>query len=137
MDPSPVDGEGGIDVMSSEHPPDAPHLTVVDASDAIAFYTRVFGAVPHRQECLPDGRVLAAELVVDGHRFTVSEWSDPLAPAVRLPVLTVESADPSAVLQRAVAAGARITSANGTPREVLLRDPAGRSWGITRPERPA
>ncbi|MEV0942642.1 VOC family protein [Micromonospora wenchangensis] len=123
--------------MTSEQPPAAPHLTVTDASDAIAFYTRVFGAVPYRQECLPDGRVLAADLVVDGHRFTVSEWTDPPGVAVGLPVLTVTSADADAVLRRARAAGAQVSAANGTPREVLLRDRHGRSWAITRPEPPS
>ncbi|SCF25632.1 Uncharacterized conserved protein PhnB, glyoxalase superfamily [Micromonospora matsumotoense] len=123
--------------MTSEHPPAAPCLMVTDASDAIAFYAHVFGAVPHPQECLADGRVLTADLVVDGHRFTVSEWADPPATTPRLPVLTVDSVDPDAVLRRAVAVGARVSAANGTPREVLLRDPNGRSWAITRPERPA
>ncbi|WP_328338378.1 VOC family protein [Micromonospora sp. NBC_00421] len=121
--------------MTSAQPSAAPpHLVVTDASDAIAFYTHVFGAVPQRQECLPDGRVLTADLVVDGHRFTVSEWADPAAATPRLPVLTVESADPDAVLRRAVAVGARVGTANGVPHEVLLRDPYGRGWAIARPE---
>ncbi|MFI9644261.1 VOC family protein [Micromonospora sp. NPDC051925] len=120
--------------MTSEHPPAAPYLTVTDASDAIAFYTHVFGAVPQRQECLPDGRVLTADLVVDGHRFTISEWADPPTATPRLPVLTVECVDADAVLRRAVAVGARVSAANGTPGEVLLRDPNGASWAITRPE---
>ncbi|MEV4830142.1 VOC family protein [Micromonospora sp. NPDC049257] len=123
--------------MTSEHPPAAPYLMVTDASDAIAFYAHVFGAVPHPRECLADGRVLTADLVVAGHRFTVSEWADVPATTPRLPVLTVESTDPDAVLRRAVAVGAQVSAANGTPREVLLRDPDGRSWAITRPERPA
>ncbi|MEU7620415.1 VOC family protein [Micromonospora rifamycinica] len=111
-----------------------PCLTVADAADAIAFYTRVFDAVPHRQECLPDGRVLAADLVVDGHRFTISEWADPLGATCGLPLLTVDVADPDEVLRRAVAAGGRVSAAGGTAREVLLRAPNGRSWAITRPE---
>ncbi|WFE64854.1 hypothetical protein [Micromonospora sp. WMMD714] len=72
IDPSPVDGKGGTAIMTSALPPAVPCLTVTDAADAIAFYTRVFDAVPHRLECLPDGRVLAADLVVGGHWFTVS-----------------------------------------------------------------
>ncbi|SCG50673.1 VOC family protein [Micromonospora rifamycinica] len=120
--------------MTSAFPPAVPCLTVTDAADAIAFYTRVFDAVPHRLECLPDGRVLAADLVVDGHWFTVSEWADPLAATCGLPVLTVDVTDPDEVLRRAVAAGGGVSAAGGPAREVLLRAPNGRSWAITRPE---
>ncbi|SCL72099.1 Uncharacterized conserved protein PhnB, glyoxalase superfamily [Micromonospora citrea] len=116
-----------------------PHLTVSDTTEAIAFYTDVFDAVALQRECLPDGRVLHAELAVGGHRLTVSEWWEAGAPAGaegRDDVLTIERADPEAVLRRALAAGARVEPAADPSRQPLLRDPAGLCWTVVGPPRP-
>ncbi|MDM4719699.1 hypothetical protein QTQ03_08950 [Micromonospora sp. WMMA1363] len=42
------------------------HLTVTDVATVTAFYAAVFEAVRVQRECLLDGRLLHAELVVDG-----------------------------------------------------------------------
>ncbi|PSK63566.1 hypothetical protein B0E53_04490 [Micromonospora sp. MH33] len=108
------------------------YLTVNDVATVTAFYAEVFEAVPVQRECLPDGRVLHAELVVGGHRLTVSEWCDPPAeaagPAGPLPLA---AADPHLLVQRALAAGATLEPGAGGPVDVVFRDPAGQRWAVT------
>ncbi|SCL14026.1 Uncharacterized conserved protein PhnB, glyoxalase superfamily [Micromonospora nigra] len=109
-----------------------PHLAVSDTAAVIAFYTDVFDAVPLARECLPDGRVLQAELAVGGHRLTVSEWHEPDGPPVDGPVLlTVAPADPRLLLRRALAAGATLEPATEGGSDAVFLDPAGQRWSVT------
>ncbi|MFF5175173.1 VOC family protein [Micromonospora sp. NPDC000089] len=121
--------------MDVGDPRNGAHLTVTDVATVTAFYAEVFEAVPVQRECLLDGRVLHAELVVGGHRLTVSEWSDrpagPGSPAVPLPLTP---ADPNLLVQRALAAGATLEPTNsGPPFGVVFRDPAGLRWAVPGP----
>ncbi|MFI5833597.1 VOC family protein [Micromonospora sp. NPDC051300] len=118
--------------MGVGDPRNGAHLTVTDVATVTAFYAAVFEAVPVQRECLLDGRVLHAELVVDGHRLTVSEWSDgpgdPGGPGGPLPLAP---ADPHLLVQRALAAGATLEPPNGGPPVgVVFRDPAGLRWAV-------
>lgn len=107
------------------------HLAVTDVATVTAFYAEVFEAVPVQRECLLDGRVVHAELVVGGHRLTVSEWSDRPAEEGGDVPLSLTPPDPHLLVQRALAAGATLEATNGGPPVgVVLRDPAGLRWAV-------
>jgi PhnB protein len=50
-----------------------PYLSVTDAKEAVAFYSRVFETEPRLQLNMPDGRVMHCEFRFDGARFFLSE----------------------------------------------------------------
>ncbi|MEV0002668.1 VOC family protein [Micromonospora sp. NPDC050980] len=105
------------------------HLAVTDVATVTAFYAEVFEAVPVQRECLLDGRVVHAELVVGDHRLTVSEWSDRPAGEGGDAPMSLTPPDPQLLVQRALAAGATLEP-GGPPRGVVLRDPAGLRWAV-------
>lgn len=119
----------------------APMLSVRAGARAVAFYRTAFGAVERWRIEAPDGAVVV-RLAIDGAGFWVSDESPPhgnFSPeslgggTVRM-ILTV--ADPDAMVDRAVAAGARIV----TPvkedygwRLGRVADPFGHHWEIGHP----
>ena len=121
-----------------------PHLVVSNGLAALEFYKNVFGAEEGHRMMSPDGAKLAhGEIVLDGHtcflsdEFPVGEGGTCKTPqalggtCVRI-TLMVDDAD--AVVDRAVAAGARVLM----PLENLfwgarygkIVDPFGHEWGI-------
>jgi len=50
-----------------------PYLSIHGADQAIAFYSRIFGVVPHVLLNMPDGRVMHCEFRIGNTRFFVSE----------------------------------------------------------------
>ena len=50
-----------------------PYLSVTDASEAVAFYSRVFETDPSLLLKMPDGRVMHCEFCFEGARFFISE----------------------------------------------------------------
>jgi PhnB protein len=119
-----------------------PVLTVRGAGEAVAFYVRAFGAEEVHRNTYPDGR-LVAELAIGDARFRVADEApeaanlspDTLAgTSVRLNLLV---ADPDALAERAVAAGATQVApvadqAYGL-RQGRLADPYGHHWLIGTP----
>ncbi|WP_049574421.1 VOC family protein [Nonomuraea sp. SBT364] len=119
----------------------SPHLFVLGAEEAVAFYRRAFGAVEVFRNTLPDGLLLFVELHVGAGRLLVSE-ENPALGALAPPTLggspvliLLEVADPGAVADRAVAAGAEVEM---PVREMfwgerygVLRDPFGHRWAVT------
>jgi uncharacterized glyoxalase superfamily protein PhnB len=118
-----------------------PHLFVRDAEAAIAFYREGLGAVEVFRNTLSDGVVLFVELQLGAGRLLVSEETPglgALAPPTLggSPVLILlEVADPDAVAERAIDAGAVIEQ---PVREMfwgerygVLRDPFGHRWAVT------
>jgi PhnB protein len=119
----------------------APFLSVRRGAAAVDFYTTAFGAAELFKIAAPDGAVVA-QLAVEGAAFWVSDESPEhgnFSPetlnggTVRM-VLTI--ADPDAMFDRAVAAGARVI----TPMEDnygwhlgRVVDPFGHHWEIGRP----
>src|SRR5260370_14704447 len=118
------------------------NLTVRGGARAIVFSQRAFGATEVMRLSSPDGRVVA-ELVIDGARFFLADESPEhgdLSPeslggcSVRIELFV---ADPDAVAQRAVAAGAReVFPVADKPfgyRQGRVVDPFGHHWLIGRP----
>ena len=120
-----------------------PMLTVRDATKAIAFYERAFGAreaaPPVRS---PSGQIVA-QLAIDGQRFFVVDENPAafnLSPealhgtSVRLN-LVVD--DPDAAAARAVAAGATVVFPVADQpygmRQGRVADPFGHHWLLGRP----
>lgn len=119
------------------------HLIVHDASSAIAFYTRAFGARELYRLVEPGGKVGHAELMIGGSRIMIcDEYPDfgALSPAtiggspIKL-LIYVEDAD--AVMRQAVAAGATelrpVKNQFYGDRSGMVLDLFGLSWSIATP----
>jgi PhnB protein len=116
-------------------------VTVDDASAAIAFWSKALGAEEIRRVAAPDGRVMHAEVRIEG---SILMLNDPFPdnPAVKSPnaagattcVLHVYTRDVDALVKRAAAAGATVvmppTDMFWGDRYAALADPFGHVWGI-------
>ena len=117
----------------------APWLSVADASAAVAFYRRAFGATTGELAEF-NGVLQVAELQLDGAPFWVQR-DDNLPPDVD-PGLTVRMVvsvtDPDTAFQRAIDAGAVEIAAMHDEhgwRTGRMADPFGHQWELShRPE---
>jgi PhnB protein len=119
-----------------------PMLTVRDASAAIDFYVRAFGAIKGLQDQTPTGQVIA-QMFIDGLEFyVVDENPDAfnLSPetlggtSVRISLIVV---DPDKAAAKALAAGAtEVFPVNDQPyglRQGRVADPFGHHWLVGTP----
>ncbi|MDB4927979.1 MAG: hypothetical protein JWM10_463 [Myxococcaceae bacterium] len=121
-----------------------PLLVVHDAGAAIAYYARAFGAVERDRQALPDGRIVAAVLAVDGFAIRVCDDFPELrggrrgSPAALggTPVtihLTVDGVDE--LFGRAIAAGATVRlglhEVSARRRQGVIEDPFGHRWSLS------
>jgi PhnB protein len=121
-----------------------PHLVVANGLAALDFYKNVFGAEEGHRMMSPDGSKLAhGEIILDGHKFFLSDEFDANqggtcktpqslgGTCVRI-TLVVDDAD--ALVERAVAAGARVLMPVQNlfwgARYGKIADPFGHEWGI-------
>lgn len=119
----------------------APHLVVKGASDAIAFYTEIFGAKPV-YSAAPDaeGRVMHAMIAIGDSMITLSDeypGMGPKSPATlggTTAQLMVYVDDADATFKKAVAAGAKavmpVQYMFWGDRYGVVTDPFGHQWGI-------
>jgi PhnB protein len=121
-----------------------PHLIVNDGPRALKFYKEVFRADEGDNMMAPDGkRLLHGELILDGHKFFVSDqFSESEGGTCKSPTtlggtsvrITLQVDDADAIVERAVALGARVLM----PVEDMfwgarygkIVDPFGHEWGI-------
>ena len=121
-----------------------PHLCVSDGLAALEFYKSVFGAEEGHRMMAPDQkRLMHGEIIIDGHKcFLSDEFAPDEGGTVKTPPtlggtcvrITIEVADADALVERAVAAGARVLM----PLQDLfwgarygkILDPFGHEWGI-------
>ena len=119
-----------------------PYLSVTNAKEAVAFYSRVFETEPVLLLNMPDGRVMHCEFQVGGARFFLSEElpehggtpSPTSLGATTVAIhLYVEDCD-------AIVAQMKRNGAEGImepmdmfwgERFARVRDPFGHEWGIT------
>ena len=119
-----------------------PYLSVTGATEAVAFYSRIFETTPSLLLNMPDGRVMHCEFCVDGARFFLSEElpehggtpSPARLGATSVSVhLYVEDCD--ALVDKMSANGAEVLMAPADmfwgERFARVRDPFGHEWGIT------
>jgi PhnB protein len=121
-----------------------PHLIVSDGTAALKFYREVLGAEEGHTMMAQDGkRVMHGELVLDGHKLFLSdEFSAAEGGRCQTPQtlggstvrITVETDEPDAVVERAVARGAEVIMPLQNmfwgARYGQIRDPFGHIWGI-------
>jgi len=121
-----------------------PHLIVNDGMAALKFYKEVFGAEEGHNMMAPDGkRLMHGELILDGHKFFVSdEFRPEEGGACKTPQtlngtsvrITLQTDEPDAVVERAVARGAKVIMPVQDmfwgARYGQIVDPFGHNWGI-------
>ena len=115
-----------------------PYLMLENASDAMAFYARAFGAEEVGQRArMPDGRLMNARVDINGHSLMLMdpmpEHGHPAVPPAAFNLhLHVEDAD--RWFDRAVAAGCTVTMPVAMQfwgdRYGMVKDPYGVTWGI-------
>ncbi len=118
----------------------APWLSVSQATEAVAYYKAAFGAVERYRLEDDVGKIVVAQLAIEGADFWLQEDIDS-SPAsldrqsVRM-ILTVD--DPDAVFKQALAAGASqvfaVSEEHGW-RIGRVIDPFGHHWEIGKPLR--
>jgi len=121
-----------------------PHLIVNDGMAALKFYKEVFGAEEGHNMMAPDGkRLMHGELILDGHKFFVSdEFRPEEGGACKTPQtlngtsvrITFQTDEPDAVVERAAARGAKVIMPVQDmfwgARYGQIVDPFGHNWGI-------
>ena len=121
-----------------------PHLVVNDGMAALTFYKEVFGAEEGHNMLAPDGkRLMHGELILDGHKLFISdEFTAEEGGSVKTPRtlggssvrITLETEDADAVVERAVARGAKVIMPVADmfwgARYGQIHDPFGHVWGI-------
>jgi PhnB protein len=119
-----------------------PYLSVTDAKEAVAFYSRVFETEPTLQLNMPDGRVMHCEFRFDGARFFLSEelpehggTPSPLSLGASTVAIHLYVDDCDAMVAHMKSNGAEVVMA---PTDVFwgerfarVRDPFDHEWGIT------
>src|SRR5437763_13703882 len=122
----------------------SPHLIVSDGRAALKFYKDVFGAEEGHNMMAPDGkRLMHGELILDGHKFFVSdEFRPEEGGACKTPQtlngtsvrITLQTDEPDAVVERAVARGAKVIMPVQDmfwgARYGQILDPFGHNWGF-------
>lgn len=117
-----------------------PYLRVQRASEAIAFYQRVFGAKERFRLTEPSGRVGHAELDIGGAVLMLSDeypelgFRGPESVGAVTSSIHLHVDDADALIQRAVEAGAELVRAPADhfygERSGTVRDPFGHEWMI-------
>jgi uncharacterized glyoxalase superfamily protein PhnB len=117
-----------------------PHLICRDASAAIAFYVKAFGAVEHGRLPGPDGKIVHAMLQIDGSPLflfdEMPEWGalSPLALNGSSVTMHRYVSDVDAAVARAIEAGAKLTMPVADmfwgDRYGKIEDPFGHQWSL-------
>jgi PhnB protein len=119
-----------------------PYLSVTDAQEAVAFYSRVFETEPALLLNMPDGRVMHCEFRFGDARFFLSEelpehggTPSPASLGATTVAVHLYVDDCDAMVAQMESNGAEVVMA---PTDVFwgerfarVRDPFGHEWGIT------
>jgi len=117
-----------------------PYMTTKDASDAIEFYKRAFGAREIFRWADPDGRIRHAEIMIGDSPVMLTDEAPDFGMAGPLSIggspvhifLYVEDVD--AMFERSIAAGARelmpVEDSEDGDRRGGITDPFGHVWYI-------
>jgi len=119
-----------------------PYLSVTDANEAVAFYSRVFATDPVLLLKMPDGRVMHCEFRFDGGRFFLSEelpehggTPSPASLGATTVAVHLYVDDCDAMVQQMQKHGADVLAEPADmfwgERFARVRDPFGHEWGIT------
>jgi PhnB protein len=118
----------------------APHLAMKNVLAGMEFYTKAFSAIELRRFSNPDGSVHVGEMEIDGALFHLHEEtpaSNQLSPEqvkATTNVIGTFTPDPDTLFNRAVAAGAKVSSPmqdyDYGYRQGVVVDPFGHQWLI-------
>jgi len=134
--------------MAADNPPQgepvktsiAPWLSVSQATEAVDYYKAAFGAVERYRLEDDSGKIVVAQLSIEGADFWLQEDIDSSPESldrqsVRM-ILTVD--DPDTVFEQAIAVGATqvfaVSEEHGW-RTGRVADPFGHHWEISKPLR--
>lgn len=116
----------------------SPYLKIKNAAAAMDFYKRAFGAVERTRLTTPDGTIVNAEMHIGGAELMLTEdtpdadVSSPSAVGTTSVILSLRVDDVDAVVQQAVAAGAKIINPVSDEfygwRDGRIIDPFGHVW---------
>ena len=117
-----------------------PHLVCAGAADAIEFYKRAFNAVEEGRLPAPNGRIMHAMIRIEGSAVMLvdemPEWGALGPKSLKGSPVTIHLyvEDVDAFVERAVAAGAKITMPVADQfwgdRYGQLEDPFGHRWSV-------
>ena len=117
-----------------------PHLVCAGAADAIEYYKKAFGATELARLPGPDGRLMHAMLQIGDSKLMLvdemPEWGVLGPKALKGSPVTIHLyvTDADAVIEKAVAAGAKVTMPAGDQfwgdRYGKIEDPFGHHWSI-------
>jgi PhnB protein len=117
-----------------------PYLICRDASAAIAFYTKAFGAKEYVRMPAPDGRIMHAEMKIGDSVLMLADEAPEMGASSPHTVggtpvgLCLYIADVDVVVPRAIDAGAKVERPLKTQfygdRSATLIDPFGHKWTI-------
>ena len=126
--------------IPDDYPQVTPYLCVDGASEAIEFYTRVFGTTERLRFGGPDGRIGHAELqlgtglIMLSDEFPEMGSRSPRSLGGSPVTVTVYVEDVDAVFERALAAGAKELRAVDDQfygdRSGMFEDPFGHHWNV-------
>jgi len=111
-------------------------LIIDGATDALAWYAKVFGAKELDRKPMPDGRIMHAVLKIGNTSFMVSDPFEPgsLGRSLNGAFLHVQDKGIDAMWQRAIANGATaempLANQFWGDRYGQLRDPWGQKWSL-------
>jgi len=121
----------------------SPHLVCAGAADAIDFYVKAFGATEMVRLPGPDGKIMHASVSINGSSVMLVD--EMLEHGIKSPktlggtpvTIHLIVPDVDAFVERAVAAGAKVTmpveDAYWGDRYGVLEDPFGHSWSVATP----
>ena len=120
-----------------------PYLSVTDAKEAVAFYSRVFDTPPSLLLNMPDSRVMHCEFRVGGARFFLSEelpehggTPSPATIGATSVAIHLYVDDCDAMVAKMKTNGAEVlmepVDVFWGERFARVRDPFGHEWGITK-----
>jgi PhnB protein len=114
-----------------------PHIYVGEASEAIAFYERAFGASELFRIAYPDGKILHAEISICGSVVMIGDpdnklYAEPRTLGRCTAGLHIFTDDNEGLLRRAIEAGAEavqpVTEMFYGASSASVRDPFGHVW---------
>jgi uncharacterized glyoxalase superfamily protein PhnB len=129
-----------IDPIPAGMTPVTPLIVCANASDAIEFYKKAFGAVEESRMPGPDGKLMHAMIRVNGGAVMLTDenlqWGALGPKALKGSPVTIHLyvADADALVARAVKAGAKVTMPVADmfwgDRYGQIEDPFGHHWSI-------
>jgi PhnB protein len=112
-----------------------PMLVAANASNAIAWYKKAFGATELSRDTTPDGKIMHAAIQIGDSKLMLADaFQGPVPTQMTGVTLHIQSPDIQAHWDRAIAGGATVTMPLANQfwgdKYGQLRDPFGHNWSL-------